>query len=72
MRSLAKWNDLSIKEVLNMFLKAKNRALGRDKIIIDLFKELDLDIYRVAHFVNKDLRKRRASLKEAKLVLVFK
>ena len=54
------------------FLKAKNRALGRDKIITDLFKELDPDIYRVAYLVNKDLRKGRASLKEAELVLVPK
>jgi hypothetical protein len=55
-----------------VFLKVKNRALGRDKIIIDLFKELDLDIYRVAYLVNKDLREGRVSLKEAKLILVPK
>jgi len=58
--------------VLDAFLKVKNRALRRDKITTDLFKELDPDIYRVAHFVNKDLRKGRASLKKAKLVLVPK
>ena len=58
--------------MLNIFLKVKNGALGRDKIIIDLFKELDLDIYKVAYFINKDLRKGMASLKEAELILVFK
>jgi len=58
--------------VLDVFLKAKNRVLRRDKIITDLFKELDPDIYRVAYFINKDLRERRASLKEAKLILVLK
>ena len=58
--------------MLNVFLKAKNKTLKRDKIIMDLFKELDLDIYRVAYFINKDLKKGRTSLKETKLVLVPK
>ena len=58
--------------MLDIFLKIKNGVLGRDKIIMDLFKELDLDIYRVAHLINKDLREGRASLKEAEFILVFK
>ena len=57
---------------MDVFLKAKNGALGRDKIIMDLFKELDLNIYRVAYLINKDLREGRAFLKEAELVLVPK
>jgi len=57
---------------LDAFLKAKNGALGRDKIITDLFKELDLDMRRVAYLINKDLREGRAFLKEAELVLVPK
>jgi hypothetical protein len=71
-RSLAKWNDLSVKEVSDVFLKAKNGAPGRDKITTDLFKELDPDMRRVAYLVNKDLGEGRASLKEAELVLVPK
>jgi len=55
-----------------VFLKIKNGVPRRDKIIIDLFKELDLDIYRVAYLINKDLKKGRVSLKEAKLILVLK
>ena len=57
---------------MDAFLKAKNGALGRDKIITDLFKELDLDMRRVAYLINKDLREGRAFLKEAELVLVPK
>ena len=58
--------------MLDVFLKIKNGVPRRDKIIIDLFKELDLDIYRVAYLINKDLKKGRVSLKEAKLILVLK
>jgi len=71
-RPLAKWTDLNKKAVLVAFLKAKNRALGQDKVIVDLFKELELDIYKVTYFINKDLREGKATLKEAKLVFVPK
>jgi len=55
-----------------VFLKAKNEALGRDKVIINLFRELEPDIYKVTHLINKDLREGKATLKEAKLVLIPK
>jgi len=58
--------------VLVAFLKAKNRALGRDKVTADLLRELELDIYKVTYFINKDLRKRKATLKETKLVFIPK
>lgn len=57
---------------MDVFLKAKNGVLEKDKITIDLFKELDLDMYRVAHLINKDLREGRVFLKEAKLILIPK
>jgi len=71
-RPLAKWTDLNKKVVSVVFLKAKNGALGRDKVIVDLLRELELDIYKVTHFVNKDLREGKVTLKEAKLVLIPK
>ena len=71
-RPLAKWTDLNKKVVLVAFLKAKNRALGRDKVTADLLRELELDIYKVTYFINKDLRKRKATLKETKLVFIPK
>jgi hypothetical protein len=71
-RPLAKWTDLNKKAVLVAFLKVKNGALGRDKVIADLLRELKPDIYKVTYLVNKDLREGKATLKEAKLVLIPK
>jgi len=71
-RPLAKWTDLNEKVVLVVFLKAKNRVLGRDKVIVDLLRELELDIYKVTYLINKDLREGKATLKEVKLVLIPK
>ena len=55
-----------------MFLKAKNRVLGQDKVTADLLRELEPNIYKVTHLINKDLREGKATLKEVKLVLIPK
>ena len=72
MRLLAKWTDLNKKAVLVVFLKVKNKALRQDKVIVDLFRELEPDIYKVTYFINKDLREGKVTLKEAKLVFIPK
>ena len=58
--------------MLVAFLKAKNRVLGQDKVIVDLLRELELDIYKMTYFINKDLREKKATLKEVELVFIPK
>jgi len=48
------------------------RALGKDKITIEVLEMLEPDWGKVTRLVNKDLRAGRASMKEAELVLIPK
>lgn len=68
----AKWTDLSLKEVTDGFLKAKSGAPGRDKITVDVLRQLEPDINKVHRLVNKDLREGKASMRDAELVLIPK
>ena len=48
------------------------KALGADRIIVDLLRDIEVDIDRLTELVNQDLDKGVATIKEVNVLLILK
>jgi len=48
------------------------KALGADRIIVDLLRDIEVDIDRLTELVNQDLDKGVATIKEVDMLLILK